>query len=112
MLKLMERKSVLAGTLAEMVDAIDRNPGCPLQIESPRAASGYIGAMVWVEMTKVARNARPDADLAFLLDCGEAPGDALSAIRHGAEAVRLDARDDVFRRVQDIGRKSGCKVLS
>ncbi len=68
-------------------------------IASAPGAAAYLGAALFREMTDGAEHA--------VLDCGDAPGLALNALREGVKAVRLDASEDVRARVADIARQSG-----
>jgi hypothetical protein len=79
-------------------------------LESPPDAARYLGAPYFLAMIEAARAEVPDTQAASVLDCGDAAGLALDALRHGARAVRLLARDDVLARVADIAGQMGAIV--
>jgi hypothetical protein len=55
----------------------------PLTLISAAGAAGYLGAPVFAAIIAETRRAHPTVTLTAILDCGDAPGDALNAIRHG-----------------------------
>ena len=46
-----------------------------------------------------------------MLDCGDAPGLALEALRDGAEAVRLRGAPEVLAKVADIAEQYGAQLF-
>jgi len=84
--------------------------GTPVILESPPDAARYLGAPYFRAMIEAARAAVPAAEWESVLDCGDAPGLALEAIRQGVRAVRLAAEADVFARVADIAAQSGVRI--
>jgi hypothetical protein len=83
--------------------ALDR----PVLLRSAAGAAGYAGAAWFDEVVKLARARHPAADIVASLDCGDAPGFALAALRQGIERVRLRARPAVVAKVAAIARRAG-----
>lgn len=66
------------------------------------------GSASWVE---AARARQPQAIALAVVDCADAPGLALGALRDGAEAVRLSGVDDrALSAVTDIAEQLGARV--
>ena len=84
--------------------------GAPVIVESPPNAGRYWGAPYFLAMISAARAAVPDAVFDAILDCGDAPGLAVEALRQGVHAVRLDVRPDVAASVADIAQQLGARV--
>ena len=80
-------------------------------ISAPGAAAS-LGSMAFIEIVRAVRTANPDRQIDAVLDCADAPGLALNALRHGAEAVRLDATPDVIAKVQAIANTTQARVIS
>ena len=80
--------------------------GAVVVLESPPAAAGYWGPTLFLAMLDQAGGARDDA----VLDCGDAPGHALAALRAGVKAVRLSAAPEVTAAVADIAEKLGARL--
>jgi len=81
--------------------------GAAVTLRSPPGAAAYLGASVFRDMMAEAVLAFPDVPHTAVLDCGNDPGLALNALRHGIKALRLDASPDVCRRVADIAAQTG-----
>ncbi len=45
-----------------------------------------------------------------VFDCGEDPGLALGALRHGLKVIRLDAAPETREKITDIARQSGARL--
>ena len=82
----------------------------PLTIISSAGAAGYLGAPVFKAIIAETRRAHPAVDLTAILDCGDAPGDALNAIRHGTPVIRIALPAAMRRKIEDIARQSGISV--
>src|SRR4051812_48207499 len=56
-------------------------PGVPVTLLSGPGAAGYAGCQWWRAMIAAARRAHPATEATDILDCGDAPGLAMSALR-------------------------------
>jgi hypothetical protein len=79
--------------------------GRPVLLRSAEGAAGYAGAAWFQEVVKLAEATYPNADIAASLDCADAPGHALAALRQGLKLVRLRARPAVLAKVAAIARQ-------
>ncbi len=87
-----------AGRHAILVSAID--------------AGVYAGAGWFTALVEAARRAVPSARFSAVLDCGDRPGAALAAIRAQVEGVIFTGRADVARRLADIARQHGVRLVT
>jgi hypothetical protein len=80
----------------------------PVALRSPDGAALSWGAPLFRDMVATAAAAFPTADVRAVLDCGDAPGVAANAFRHGITAVRLQARPEVLAKIAGIaGQRDG-----
>lgn len=83
--------------------------GRPVILQSPPACALVQGAAWFRTLTEAALARRPDAEALPVLDCGDAPGLALAALRDGAPAVRLSGHPDAREAVADIAMQMGAR---
>ena len=81
-------------------------PGLKVTLLSPPGFAGYAGAPWWQALLRAAQFDGPS-----LLDCGDAPGRALEALRIGLPGVVVAVRGDVFAQIAAIARASGAMAL-
>jgi hypothetical protein len=84
--------------------------GVPVCLRSPPSAAAYLGAAVFREMIAAAAADYPDATFTAVLDCGEDPGFALNALRHGIKVVRIRCPAEVRARIADIASQTGASL--
>jgi hypothetical protein len=92
--------------------AAARDAGRAVVLASPPAAAATLGPMVFREIVAAARAAEPGVESLAVLDCGDAAGLALAAVRAGLEAVSLEAPDEVRIRVAEIAERAGTRLLA
>jgi len=63
--------------------------GAPVTLLSAPGAAEYTGCGWWQALLRAVRNENPQAAVADLLDCGEASGQALAALRIGLRDLVL-----------------------
>ena len=85
--------------------------GAPVTLLSAPGAALYAGCLWWQALIAAARAAYPDVAMADVLDCADAPGQAMAALRSGV--VRLVLAGDVpaWDAVADIAQLQGGFVL-
>ena len=105
----MNRRSVEIHGLADARRALAA--GGPVELRTPPGAAGYLGPALFKAMIDEARAEFPDADMTAVLDCGDAPGTALSALRLGVEAVAVEAPAPVLQRLRAIAHRTGGRVI-
>jgi len=86
--------------------------GRPLVLASASGAASYVGPGWFGALIGAARAAVPDARFSTLLDCGDDVGAALAAIRTEIEGVVFTGRADVARRLADIARQHGVRLMT
>ena len=53
----------------------------------------------------------PDLSVEAVLDCGDAPGHALAALRQGVTAIALTARPEIRRKIEAIAARGGAQLM-
>ena len=80
-------------------------PGRPVTLLSAPGAASYAGCAWWAGMLRAA-----GADYA-LLDCGQAPGRALEALKLGLKGIVLDCEPGQFSQLAAIATENGAIML-
>jgi hypothetical protein len=83
----------------------------PVTLISAPGAALYAGAGWWRALIALARREFPDATMTDLLDCADAPGRALEAIRIGQLGLVLSPAAPGFAAVAAIAAERGGIVL-
>ena len=78
------------------------SPGLPVTLLSAPAAALFAGAGWWRALVAAARAAHPATPCADVLDCADAPGRAMEAIRAGQAILVLDPACPGFGRVASL----------
>ena len=87
-------------------------PGRAVCLLSAPAAGRYAGAAWWRAMVEAAREeASPEIVVDDILDCGDAPGAAMAALRLGQRVLILDPRCPAFAAVAGAATTLGGRVL-
>lgn len=86
----------------------------PFLLLSPDRAGAIQGAMWFSSLIAEIRHDFPYARLTAILDCRGRRASALAAMEAGIDAVLLDddLPDDLKARLENLGSKSGCRVLT
>jgi len=82
---------------------------CVTIISAPNAAES-VGPGWFDAVIAAARRRYPDVEVTAILDCGDAPGHALAAIRHDVQAIRYDG--PATAKIGDIAEQSGTILFS
>ncbi|EKV26498.1 Fructose/tagatose bisphosphate aldolase [Caenispirillum salinarum AK4] len=90
--------------------AAAREAGRRVILQSPPRCALIQGAAWFHTLIEAARAQEPGADALPVLDCGDAPGLALAALRDGAEAVRLEVTGSARTAVADIADQLGARL--
>jgi hypothetical protein len=86
-------------------------PGLPVTLLSAPGAASYAGALWWRAVIAAARAASPDVEVADVLDCADAPGRAMAALREGQRLLVLDATAPGYDAVRDAAATLAATVL-
>ncbi len=73
--------------LADAVAAL--RPGLPVTLLSAPGAAGYAGCLWWRDLVAAARRTCPGTPVLDILDCADASGMAMSALRSGVNRLIL-----------------------
>ncbi|MFO1027478.1 MAG: hypothetical protein U1E70_20055 [Acetobacteraceae bacterium] len=85
--------------------------GAPVTLLSAPGAAIYAGCLWWRELVAAARRGGPpDAVMTDVLDCGDAPGQAMAALRSGVPRLVL-AEGPAWAAVAQIARHQGGFLL-
>ena len=79
---------------------------------SAPAAAAYIGATVFRDIIADAAGRHPEARYQAILDCGDEPGLALGALRHGIKGVRILGGPELNEKLADIAEQRGAFVYT
>ncbi len=83
----------------------------PVELVSAKAASGFAGPLWWAEVIAIARAEFADVAFDATLDCADAAGDALGALRSGVTRLAFSGRADVAAKLRAIAAQLGAEVL-
>jgi len=78
----------------------------PVTLRSAPGAAGYLGPQVFQSMIEQAAAEYPNAEVQSILDCGDDPGLALAALRHGIACFAVTADSETLARISDIAAQS------
>ncbi len=85
--------------------------GWPVTLLSAPGAAGFAGCLWWRGLIGQARSEFPAAVLDEVLDCGDAPGHAMAALRIGQLRLVLDPACPAFPAVTAAAATLGAMVL-
>jgi hypothetical protein len=74
---------------------------------SPPGAAATIGATVFRDIVAKAAESYPQARFKSILDCGDEPGMAMGAFRHGIKGVRISNGPELSEKLADIAKQRG-----
>lgn len=92
--------AVVVHGLADALAALA--PGLPVTLLSAPGAGGFAGAGWWRALVAQARGTHPHTPCHDVLDCGDAPGHAMAAIRAGQTILVLSPTCPAFARVATL----------
>lgn len=78
---------------------------------SAPGAAGYAGCLWWRALAELAAEEAPGLVAGDILDCADAPGWAMAALRLGQRALVLDAACPAWSRVAAVAAAQGAIVL-
>jgi hypothetical protein len=107
-----DRRVAVVASLAEARAALAEAAGRPVVLVSPPNAAAYLGVAFFWALAEAARTEFPGVAVEAVMDCGDSPGFALSALRAGFATVVLRGDPRARARVAAIARAMGAKLLS
>jgi hypothetical protein len=87
-------------------------PGLPVTLLSAPGAAAFAGCLWWRALIGQAQAEFPDAVLDDVLDCADAPGQAMAALRVGQRRLVLDPACPAFAAVAAAAAPLGATVLA
>ena len=95
---------------AKTAIAVAAQLGCPVTLRSAPGAAAYLGPQVFRDMIAEARSGQKATNVRVIFDCGDDPGLALSALRHGPKTILIDAPRETFDKIADIAAQTGARL--
>lgn len=87
-------------------------PGRPAVLLSAPGAGAWAGALWWRRLIDLLHVEFPEISFSDLLDCGDAPGAALAALRTGCRALVLSRAVPAWPAVAALARTLGAELQS
>jgi len=107
---MMHAPAVIVHGLEMACDAL--RPGHPVTLLSAEGAAAYAGVGWWQALVAQARAAHPDTTIQHILDCGDAPGRALEALRARQPILILRTDQSIWSDIADRATRQGSLLLS
>lgn len=107
------RPQIVIHGLADAVAALEAARALDVEIIllSAPGAAAFAGPAWFREVVTQAGAAVPEARCEAVLDCGDAPGHALAALREGVTAIAFDGSTDAAMKIRAIAEQLGCRVI-
>lgn len=86
--------------------------GRPVTVISGPGAAAYGGPAWFDNVVRQARAECPQAQVTAILDCDDAAGYALGALRYGIKHVRFDGRADVTIKLREIAAAQDAALIT
>jgi hypothetical protein len=106
-----DRPAVIVNGLADAVAALGAARGAPIMLLSAPGAALFAGCLWWREVVRQACDNVPGSDVIDMLDCADASGLALSALRIGQTAIVLYDTAPGYAAVVAIAAQRRAQVL-
>ena len=105
----------LAAVVADAAQAraaLAAAPECRVLLLGPRDGAARLGVGYFKALLDLLRGEHPGRDFVLAVDCGDAAGLALAALRVGIEAILFDVDAARRRRLADIARQCGAALIA
>ena len=86
--------------------------GVPVTLASAPEAAGYLGALWFRELIKMASDERPEAEVSAVLDCGDQPGHVMAALRQGLKRVRYTGPKATARTLAALAAQYDAEIVT
>lgn len=96
--------------LTEALAALDDADGADTVLESPPGAALTHGIGWFLAIEAECRRLRPNARASFMIDCADAPGLALAALRLGCRRIRVRLEGPALAAVRDVAVQHGAEL--
>ena len=108
----MSHKAFVVHSLkhAEIALKVADSLGQNITLLSATNAAAFMGAGIFQEIAVQAIANHPNVNAKVILDCGTDAGWALNALRNGVKNVRLQAPNNVMKKVADIAMQQNASL--
>jgi len=89
-----------------------QNAKTPVTLQTAPDAIFYAGSLYLLMMFQNAKAEFPDVQATFILDCGDAGAEAVSAMQMGHTHIRSTAPEPLLVKLKDIARQLGVCIIS
>jgi len=83
---------------------------CAVTLISGPDAAGYAGALWWQSLIEEALGQVPGLEVTAILDCGDAPGQVMAALRQGVGPLVFTGDEDSRARLSAMAEARGTKI--
>ncbi len=90
--------------------AVAMDLGLAITLRSAAGAAAYLGAQVFRDMIAEATGPGCAIPVTAVFDCGDDPGLALGALRHGLKVIRINAPEETCVKIADIAAQTGARL--
>ena len=110
----MVGRPIIVHSLAEARTAVAAAAelGVPVTLASAPEAAGYLGALWFRELVRMASEERPEARVDAILDCGDQPGHVMSALRQGLKRVRFTGTKTTAAMLGDLASQYDAEIVT
>lgn len=108
----MTDRPIIIHNLKDAITAISiaSSQNYDVVLRSAPGAAGYLGPQVFYEIIEQAKIGYEGIKVQAVFDCGNDSGIALSALRHGIKAVRIDVPIKTLKKISDIAKQLQASV--
>jgi hypothetical protein len=82
-----------------------------LILSSPEDAIAFAGAGYYQNQLKYAKSIYPQANVKFILDCGEYPGWVMSALRQGVRYIGFRGNPEITEKICHLAQTYGAEII-
>ncbi|MDA1089766.1 MAG: hypothetical protein O3A85_05575 [Proteobacteria bacterium] len=105
-------RAIIIHSLADAKAAVTvaTDLGLPITLRSAPGAAAYLGAQVFRDIIADATGPHCSIAVTAVFDCGDDPGLALGALRHGVKVIRISAPLETCAKIADIAAQTGARL--
>jgi hypothetical protein len=110
----MTERPIIVHNLKDAKTAISvaSRQDCMVTLRSAPGAAIYLGPQVFNAIIEQAKIGYENTEVQAIFDCGEDSGIALSALRQGLKAIRIDVPSKTLKKISDIASQMEARVES
>lgn len=85
--------------------------GSEITLQTTPDAIFYAGSLYLLNMFNQAQSAYPDVKATFVLDCGDAAAEVITAIQVGHKNIKSSAKPEIMAKLKDIAAGHGVNFI-